>query len=197
MNDQHKCDHCGEPGNFCSVLTGDGWKLLCPICESKERAWRKNSSSNKSQTWRSERRPGQMHFAAAIAVMLFLSSCGPFIDTKHGIVSAGFLSATQGFSGKMKTADGATVAWSVVGHDSTSVANNALGTISTVSAGNNLLKGLQSNNALKATQNTNATNVQINAANNAAATAKATTQAGVLNANPQAIAPAATVLNAP
>lgn len=79
-------------------------------------------------------------------VLALLCSCGPFIDTKHGIVSGGFMSTTQGFSGKMKALDGSSAVWSITGTDSTSVPNNAMGMISTVSAGNNLLKGQQSNN---------------------------------------------------
>lgn len=84
-----------------------------------------------------------------ILIAFLLCSCSPYMDVKHGIVHAGFLSATQGFSGKMQVPGVGSVVWSVTNTDGTSVANNALGTISTVSAGNNLLKGLQSNNGVK------------------------------------------------
>lgn len=88
------------------------------------------------------------------APLLFFSallcSCGPFIDVKHGYVSTGFLSQTQAFSGSLKNKDGA-VTWSVVGHDSTSVANNAFLYGEIVSAGNNTLKTVQNNNATKVT----------------------------------------------
>lgn len=83
-------------------------------------------------------------------VVVLLSACGPLIDTKHGIVSTGFLSSTQGFSGKMKSLDGTSVTWSVTGHDGTAVANNIVSGIGTAAVAKNVLKGLQSNNDVKA-----------------------------------------------
>lgn len=91
-------------------------------------------------------------------LLLFLSvllcSCEPFIDIKHGVVSTGFLSTNQAFSGSMKNKDGS-AAWSVVGSDGTTVANNAFLYGGIVSAGNNTLKTVQNNNAATTTQQAN------------------------------------------
>ncbi len=88
--------------------------------------------------------------AFALSLCLALTACGPFIDAKRGLVSTGFLSQTQGFSGKLKTPDGATATWSVTGHDGTVVANNIVSGIGTAAVAKNVLKGLQSNNDVKA-----------------------------------------------
>ena len=88
-------------------------------------------------------------------LLLCLTSCGPFIDTQRGIVSTGFLSQTQGFSGSMKTQYGS-VTWSVVGHDSTSVANNALMAYGVVKAADSAYKTVVNNNATATTQAANA-----------------------------------------
>lgn len=68
--------------------------------------------------------------ALPIALCLLLASCGPYIDVNKGIVHSGFMSKTQAFAGKMKTANGS-ASWSVVGTDSTEVpiaTANAIGT---------------------------------------------------------------------
>ncbi len=107
-------------------------------------------------------------FITSLAVFA-LCSCGPFIDAKKGIVSTGFLSSTQAFSGKLKASDGSSATWSVVGHDGTSVANNALGTISTVAAAKSLLQTRQSDNAVtNFTTKTNGTTSQLKITTDAA-----------------------------
>lgn len=133
----------------------------------------------------------------AIILALLLTSCNPYIDTKRGIVSAGFMSTTQGFSGKMKTAEGATVAWSVLNTDSTSVPNNALGTISTVSAASNLLKGRQSDNLFKTAKDANATTIAGKKIESATVLGQGAQKADAIKNAPQAVAPGATILNPP
>jgi hypothetical protein len=118
----------------------------------------------------------------AIFAIFVLSACGPFIDTKHGIVSGGFMSTTQAFSGKMKALDGSSAVWSITGTDSTSVANNALGTLSTVSAGNNMVKSLESNNGVKNTAAKEATKQQGQALNAASTDLQTTTGAATKQA---------------
>lgn len=82
-------------------------------------------------------------------IPVLLASCNPYaIVTDDKIVaSAGFMSKSQGFAGKGKTAHGATLSWSSVGADSTdvpiSVSNTALG----LGIANNTFKTADSNNA--------------------------------------------------
>jgi len=93
-----------------------------------------------------------MKTAFSLILAVGLSSCGPLIDARRGIVSTGFLSKTQAFAGKLTTPDGATATWSVVNHDGTTVASSALNTITAVKAAEAATKALQSSNALKASQ---------------------------------------------
>lgn len=62
---------------------------------------------------------------APLFFILLLCSCGPLIDVKHGIVSTGFLSDTDAFSGSIKNKDGSAT-WSVVNHKGTGVANTGI-----------------------------------------------------------------------
>lgn len=93
--------------------------------------------------------------AGFLALTILLCSCGPFIDVKHGIVSTGFLSQTQGFSGSLKNKDGSVV-WSVVGHDSTSVANTAIGFLGTAKIADDGVKSLQNSANATTAQQANA-----------------------------------------
>jgi hypothetical protein len=54
-------------------------------------------------------------------ILILLCSCNPYADAKRGIVSGGFMSKVQGFSGTLTTADNATLTWSMVGADATEV----------------------------------------------------------------------------
>lgn len=85
--------------------------------------------------------------SASFLLLLLFTACGPFIDTKHGIISSGFLSSTQGFSGKAKFADGSAVVWSITGTESESVANTAIGFLGTAKIADDGVKSLQSMNA--------------------------------------------------
>lgn len=116
-------------------------------------------------------------FVAALALSLI--SCGPFIDTRHGIVHAGFMSSTQAFSGKIKCTDGSSAVWSVTGTDQTSVPNNL---ITTGGVGYGLAQTTKShisdnNTSLAKQQDTNATAIkQQQLSNEAAAQAADTTR---------------------
>jgi len=87
--------------------------------------------------------------ATPLAICFLLASCGPYINVNKGIVSAGFMSKTQAFAGKMKTANGS-ASWSVVGTDSTEVpiaAANAIGTGYAVGQATKGLLNRQNNDA--------------------------------------------------
>lgn len=117
------------------------------------------------------------------AGLWLLSSCGPFIDMKHGIVHAGFMSSTQAFSGKIKCTDGSTAVWSVTGTDQTSVPNNL---ITTGGVGYGLAQASKShvsdnNTSLAKQQDTNATAIKGQQLSNEAAAQSAETARKVTN----------------
>ena len=111
--------------------------------------------------------------AVSLLLCLFMVQCAPYIDTKHGIVSGGFLSTVQGFSGKAKFADGSSAVWSVNGYDGTTVANNAMTAITTGLATKYAFKTVDSNNTATTTQQANTLNAQTTQAKNAADAANA------------------------
>jgi hypothetical protein len=105
---------------------------------------------------------------------LILSSCAPYIDLKHGIVSGGTLSSTQGFSGKIKMADGSTATYSMTGVDAATGATNIGNNVVSYGALKFGFKTQDSNNAkdvanhasdntLSGLKDTNATKVKLQA----------------------------------
>lgn len=95
---------------------------------------------------------GILLLIAAIMLLdiLVLTSCAPYIDLKKGVVSTGFLSTVQGFSGKIKLADGSTAVFSVVGSDAATGPTNLAGSIGGSIVG---VKGFQSADTINASNN--------------------------------------------
>lgn len=54
-------------------------------------------------------------------LVILLCGCNPYVDARRGIAHAGFMNKNQAFAGKLKTPDGATASWSVIGSDATDV----------------------------------------------------------------------------
>lgn len=142
-------------GGFCPKCNCDAPECdTCDICRNY--ASKVRGQPNSFPFPKVERDVWWIRFKSLLSALVLVSlvSCGPFIDVKHGYVSTGFLSQTQGFSGALKNKDGCAT-WSVVGSDGTTVANNALMYGGIVSAGNNTLKTVQNNNATATTQQAN------------------------------------------
>lgn len=88
-----------------------------------------------------------------LAICFLIASCGPTINLQKGTMSAGFMSKTQAFAGKMKTANGS-ASWSIVGTDSTEVPIAGINGISTAISVTATAKGLMNRQNNDAAVNT-------------------------------------------
>lgn len=143
-------------------------KLLRPSARDNHRrpstVYRQVAAMNQSPTPIGDDKIADFAFWIAVSLLGFciimitlcVCSCAPYMDVKRGVVSAGFLSSTQGFSGKMKVPGGGEVTWSVTGTDAATGVNNLAQTVTTGVVGYGTakytFKTAQSNNSLSKVQ---------------------------------------------
>lgn len=93
--------------------------------------------------------------ASSLIGLWACTSCAPFVAVSDDkvVIHGGIASKTDGFSGKVKTKGGSTVAWSIVNTDSTAVPGKALDTITGLGLAKYAFKTADSNNAKEVSVN--------------------------------------------